>query len=66
MFTHSLSVVMVDIEGRLRMEHPLTTTPASTLVDLEYAYGAVLVAGTADIAGKLLQYRGRPPRTACS
>ena len=56
LFTLILSVIMHDVETRIRDEHPLATTPTFRLMDLEYADDTALIARTAEIAGKLLQY----------
>ena len=56
MFTLILSAIMTDVEANIREEHPLATAPAFKLMGLEYADDTVLIARTAEIAGKLLQY----------
>ena len=56
LFTLILTAIMQDVEGRLREEHPLATTPAMPILDLEYADDTALIAKTAEIAEKLLRY----------
>ena len=56
LFTLILSAIMQDVETRVRGEHPMATTPAFPVMDLEYADDTVLIAVTTEIAQKLLQY----------
>jgi len=55
LFTLVLSAIMHDVETRVRAEHPLATTPAMGVLDLEYADDTALIARTAEIATALLR-----------
>jgi len=50
-----LSAVMFDVERRVRGQHPLATTPAIGILDLEYADDTALIARTTEIANALLR-----------
>ena len=56
LFTLILTAIMQDVESRLKEEHPLATTPAMPVMDLECADDTALIATTAEIAEKLLRY----------
>ena len=56
LFTLILTAIMQDVEAKVRAEHPMATTPAMPVMDLEYADDTALIAKTAEIATKLLQY----------
>ena len=47
--------MMEGVEATVSKYHPMATTPAMAVMDLEYADGAVLIARSAEIANTLMK-----------